>query len=515
MRPLLLLSILGCVAAHRLAEQSQWFPASAATASESGAGQRRQLAATTTCGPKTLGACCTGSPGFWLNNGICQWPVDTLKVGSVTYDKAQMVQIMDLATGNLGNYKPAQSLLKLAYQFIPAMLGQANYAQGSCAVPSDISSDIAAANALVGDRVIPPFGDGLCPCCGGSTSTTTCPSTSVCRTSSGGQTCRQLDSSDVGMKDDLGTWNKQGECNVNTQSPPPPERSSPPPSPSRSPPPSTSPPPPKSSPPPPSPSPPAPSPYPPPLKSSPPPQSLSPPPQKSSPPPPSPSPPPPKSSPPPPSSSPPPPGPSPPPPKRSPPPPSPSSPPPPSPSPPTPLAGGATPPRQPPASPPPPSDNEHQICIDRGIGLWVEQNNGNPGRSNTAEFNYEDGRGFTLVYNGVQQADLQATWDSGDYQWPIIRADLAYRGACACCDLCRAQPNPSAADTAAKCKEWSYRPADRACRLFTDFRGPNQAAVALLSDTPYQRNWTSGEALKTAVRRGNAAGAALALATSA
>lgn len=59
------------------------------------------------------------------------------------------------------------------------------------------------------------------------------------------------------------------------------------------------------------------------------------------------------------------------------------------------------------------------------------------------QFNYEDGRGFTLVYNGVTLADLAATWDSDGYRWPIIRADLAYRGACACCDLCRAQPNPN------------------------------------------------------------------------
>ncbi|KAL4433914.1 hypothetical protein ABPG75_000355 [Micractinium tetrahymenae] len=121
----------------------------------------------------------TGSPGFWLNNGLCQWPVNTLTVGTVTYDKAQMVRIMDLATGSLPNeYKPAQSLLKLAYQLIPAMLGQANYAQGDCQLPSYIATNITAGVALVGDRLIPPFGDGLCPCCGGSTSTTTCPSTS-------------------------------------------------------------------------------------------------------------------------------------------------------------------------------------------------------------------------------------------------------------------------------------------------------------------------------------------------
>lgn len=45
----------------------------------------------------------TGSPGFWLNNGLCQWPIDSVKVGNVTYSKAQSVAIMDLATGSLPN----------------------------------------------------------------------------------------------------------------------------------------------------------------------------------------------------------------------------------------------------------------------------------------------------------------------------------------------------------------------------------------------------------------------------
>lgn len=45
----------------------------------------------------------TGSPGFWLNNGLCQWPTDTVKVGNVTYTKAQAVRILDLATGSLPN----------------------------------------------------------------------------------------------------------------------------------------------------------------------------------------------------------------------------------------------------------------------------------------------------------------------------------------------------------------------------------------------------------------------------
>lgn len=40
--------------------------------------------------------------GFWLNRGRCDWPVNTLQLGSVTYNKDQMLQIMELASGNLG-----------------------------------------------------------------------------------------------------------------------------------------------------------------------------------------------------------------------------------------------------------------------------------------------------------------------------------------------------------------------------------------------------------------------------
>lgn len=61
-----------------------------------------------------------------------------------------------------------------------------------------------------------------------------------------------------------------------------------------------------------------------------------------------------------------------------------------------------------------------------------------------SQFDYRpENNGFTLVYNNEQLADVATTWDSPPYEWPIIRSEFAYRGACACCDLCRAQPNPS------------------------------------------------------------------------
>lgn len=87
------------------------------------------------------------------------------------------------------------------------------------------------------------------------------------------------------------------------------------------------------------------------------------------------------------------------------------------------------------------------MCRDWGVGLWVEQNSGNKEKTNTAEFNYEDGKGFTLFYQGVQLAELAATPDSGEYKWPILGE--RNRTACACCDLCRAQPNEQASGAGA------------------------------------------------------------------
>ena len=82
------------------------------------------------------------------------------------------------------------------------------------------------------------------------------------------------------------------------------------------------------------------------------------------------------------------------------------------------------------------------MCIDVGQGLWVEQNRGNGAQTNTAEFNYDpNNNGFTLIYQGEQLADLEFRPDSGPYQWPILRPE--YRSECACCDLCKAQPNPN------------------------------------------------------------------------
>jgi hypothetical protein len=94
----------------------------------------------------TPGACVRGQ-GFWKNHPD-QWPVTQLQLGNVTYTQQQLLDILhEPVRGN--------GLLILAHQLIAAKL---NIAAG--ADPSCIQETIAAADALIGDLVIPPVGNG-------------------------------------------------------------------------------------------------------------------------------------------------------------------------------------------------------------------------------------------------------------------------------------------------------------------------------------------------------------------
>ena len=71
-----------------------------------------------------------------------------LQLGNTTYTQDQLLQILhEPVRGN--------GLLILAHQEIAAKLNIANGADGSC-----IQQTLAAADALIGDLVIPPIGDG-------------------------------------------------------------------------------------------------------------------------------------------------------------------------------------------------------------------------------------------------------------------------------------------------------------------------------------------------------------------
>lgn len=90
---------------------------------------------------------CTYTQGYWKNHPEA-WPVSSLKLGSVTYSKVELIAI--LKTPVKGN-----GLVQLAHQLIAAKL---NVAAG--ASDADIKAAINQADALIGSLVCPPKGDG-------------------------------------------------------------------------------------------------------------------------------------------------------------------------------------------------------------------------------------------------------------------------------------------------------------------------------------------------------------------
>jgi hypothetical protein len=94
----------------------------------------------------TPGACVRGQ-GYWKNHPD-QWPVTELQLGNVTYDQQQLLDILHQPVRGNG-------LVSLAHHLIAAKLNIANGADPSC-----IQQTIADADALIGDLVVPPVGDG-------------------------------------------------------------------------------------------------------------------------------------------------------------------------------------------------------------------------------------------------------------------------------------------------------------------------------------------------------------------
>lgn len=102
---------------------------------------------------------CTYTQGYWKNHASA-WPVQTLIIGTVSYTKAQLLQIFG---------QPAQGngLVSLAHQLIAAKL---NVAAGA-SLPGAVLTAIQNADAAIAGNVAPPIGAGwLAP---GSTSALT------------------------------------------------------------------------------------------------------------------------------------------------------------------------------------------------------------------------------------------------------------------------------------------------------------------------------------------------------
>jgi hypothetical protein len=104
---------------------------------------------------------CTLTQGFWKTHGPAgcvtgnntnEWPVNSLTLGNVNYTDSQLCSIMNTpAAGN--------GLIALAHQLIATKLNIANGASH----PAAIDTAIADADALIGNLVIPPVGNGSLP----------------------------------------------------------------------------------------------------------------------------------------------------------------------------------------------------------------------------------------------------------------------------------------------------------------------------------------------------------------
>jgi len=91
---------------------------------------------------------CVKTIGYWKNHPSA-WPVSSLKLGNIIYSKAQLLLILNQpAAGN--------GLISLAHQLIASKL---NVIAG--AIPSSsIQGAIATADALIGNKIVPPIGSG-------------------------------------------------------------------------------------------------------------------------------------------------------------------------------------------------------------------------------------------------------------------------------------------------------------------------------------------------------------------
>jgi hypothetical protein len=107
---------------------------------------------TITCAtlPCVGGSSCTYTQGYWRNHPAA-WPVTSLIIGTVTYQAAELMAILD---------NPAQGngLVILAHQLIAAKLNIANGAD-----PLEVQQPIVDADAMIAALVIPPIGNGYLP----------------------------------------------------------------------------------------------------------------------------------------------------------------------------------------------------------------------------------------------------------------------------------------------------------------------------------------------------------------
>jgi hypothetical protein len=94
---------------------------------------------------------CTYTQGYWKNHSDV-WPLQNLTPGAVSYNKLQLLQILN---------RPAQGngLVILAHQFIATKLNIANGAD-----PTAVQQSVIDADSMIGGLIVPPIGsDYLSP----------------------------------------------------------------------------------------------------------------------------------------------------------------------------------------------------------------------------------------------------------------------------------------------------------------------------------------------------------------
>jgi hypothetical protein len=92
---------------------------------------------------------CTLTQGFWKNHPESWLRVSSIALGTVTYSRTQLLDI-------LGQPARGNGLVSLAHQLIAARL---NLLLGATAPPG-VAAAIVQADALIGGRIVPPIGSG-------------------------------------------------------------------------------------------------------------------------------------------------------------------------------------------------------------------------------------------------------------------------------------------------------------------------------------------------------------------
>lgn len=103
---------------------------------------------------------------------------------------------------------------RLAFQLIPATLGQMNFQSQGCTkpTPADMFEKIAKAHTLIGSRVPLPLGDGRCACC--SDKARPCADMASCE---GAGACAPLTDTDVSeLQAALDAWNQHQDADGKT-----------------------------------------------------------------------------------------------------------------------------------------------------------------------------------------------------------------------------------------------------------------------------------------------------------